>query len=175
LLHPAEVPSGVNLDEAIALLTEIGFLAEALAGDAQTYLIGSGFLQLVTFMGCSPYIELEPPADGGKNFCHVQFHRTESPYLMFGANTRPPRCPACRKALAVSPESLANREHVPCPHCGEVSDIRSLGWRRDAGFADVFIEVHSVFPGEAVPTEGLLNRLKTLGGGDWKYFYLTRT
>lgn len=175
MLHPSAVPSGIDPGKTVGLLTEMEFIAEPLARGMNTYLIGSGFLQLVTFMGCSPHIELEPPPDGGTDFCHVQFHLTRSPQLQFGANTRPPRCPVCRKTLDISPASLATAPGAHCPHCGSESAIQSLGWRRDAGFADFFIEIHSVFPGEAVPTEGLLNRLKTLGGGDWRYFYLTQS
>ena len=175
LLHPASAPSHVDPGRTLDLLRELCFIAEPLQGDGNAYLIGAGFLQLITFMGCSPHIEVEPPADGGMNFCHVELHWMASPRLMFGANTRPPRCPVCRKAMNTPASSVASATRLHCPHCGSDCTVESLLWRRDAGFADCFIEVHSVFPGEAVPTEGLLRRLQSLGGGDWGYFYLTRS
>ena len=173
LLHPSAVPSGVSAERAIDLLAASGFIADRSDTGPLTFLIGSDFLQLVTFMGCSPYIEFAPPSNGGADYCHVQIHAWESPRLLLGANTRPPRCPACRKPIDAAPAALADRTTGTCPHCGKASAIKDLQWRRDAGFSDFFIEIHSVFPGEAVPTEGLLRRLESLGGNGWKYFYLT--
>jgi hypothetical protein len=56
-------------------LHEIGFIGEALK-EPPGYLPGERFMQLVSFMGCSPYIRLQPDGSG-EPFCHL---RLEGPH-----------------------------------------------------------------------------------------------
>jgi len=150
------------------------------------YPTGAHFLQLITFLGCSPMIELEPPSDpvtlasdsaSGK-FCHVFLSSSET--IRFRSDPRPPtpRCPACRAPLADWQSLLQAWQVHPgnsdwqCSHCGHRGDITALGFRKSAGFGRSFIEIRGIYPSEAVPGETLLNTLKSLTGGDWSTLYI---
>jgi hypothetical protein len=176
-LHPADARLLVSLDRLKSYLRQTGFTGEPIAGPQDANTIGDRFLQLVTFMGCSPHIELEPRWTGDEDFCHIRLHQFAEPVLLFGSNTRPPRCPGCRKASGKDPAAFAGLHAdagVTCANCGKTSRFTALEWRRDAGLASIFVEVRSVFPGEAVPVDALLDGLANETGSSWRYFYLTR-
>ena len=60
------------------------------------YAAGAGFSRHVVYAGCSPYLIMQPPSDGGLGFCHVALHGPwGQPQLITGANTVAPRCPEC--------------------------------------------------------------------------------
>jgi DNA-directed RNA polymerase subunit RPC12/RpoP len=177
----APVPADSLPDRArvVAYLQEKGIVGAPLkpAGD-EAFLIGDGFLQQITFMGCSPHIELEPPADGG-SFCHVRLTGPlPAPVLLHGVNTQPPRCAHCRKRLPDWRERLREwsqapqKAHIVCPHCGREQNATTLGWRQSAGAGRLFIQVEDVFPGEAVPVSGFLLGLEKATGCAWQYFYI---
>jgi hypothetical protein len=174
LLHPhdpdAPLPSRAALLQALA---EIGLLGAPLGEDeAAGFLVGEQFLQSITFMGCSPFIQLEPPADGG-GFCHLALLGPYAePRLLHGRNTRPPPCPSCGKRMEGWREQLAQGV-IGCTHCGSQTPLSRLTWRRNAGFGRCFLEIRHLFPGEAVPVDGLLLHLEAFGAGPWDYFYLT--
>jgi DNA-directed RNA polymerase subunit RPC12/RpoP len=160
-------------------LQELGLIGPPYAGEQPGFLVGEHFLRLVTFMGCSPYLQLEPPVDGSDRFCHI---RLLGPYpyprLLRGSNTRPPRCPGCRKRIEGWQEKVtlleanAGGSTIECPHCSRHSTPLELEWQRNAGVSRFFIQITEVFPGEAVPVPALLEQLKG-DGGEWDYFYLT--
>jgi DNA-directed RNA polymerase subunit RPC12/RpoP len=158
-------------------LREIGFIDQAL-NNAPGYLLGEHFMQLVTFMGCSPSIKLEPPSPG-ESFCHL---RLDGPYprpkLMYGKNTQPPRCQSCRKRLNDWRASFATWEEsthgsqTSCPHCGHNQDPMTYDFRQSAGCARLFLLVENIFPQEAIPSPALLTTLKRVtNGADWHHFY----
>jgi hypothetical protein len=173
---PGSVPDASLMER---LLLKIGMIGPAYAGKELGFLVGEHFLQLVTFMGCSPYLQLEPPVDGSSRFCHIHLLGPyPHPRLLHGANTRPPRCPGCRKRIAGWQEKLTRWERNPaeanieCPHCRRHSTPLELDWQRNAGVSRFFIRITEVFPGEAVPVPALLEQLKG-AGGEWDYFYIT--
>jgi hypothetical protein len=45
-------------------------------------------------------------------------------------------------------------------------------WKQQGGFGRLFVMVEEVFPGEAVPTPGLLDLLRDLDGTPWRHFYV---
>jgi Zn ribbon nucleic-acid-binding protein len=153
-------------------LQRIGLAGDPLDPAQATYLVGSRFMQLVSFMGCSPYLQLKPPEDGGSGFCHIALLGPfEQPRFLYGANTRPPRCPACSQPIKAWRENLAlNR--ITCDNCGNISRPDELEWRRNAGVGRIFVEIRNIFPGEAVPVDELMNGLREIDGGAWSYFYL---
>ncbi|NNF96521.1 MAG: hypothetical protein HKM94_06315, partial [Halobacteria archaeon] len=94
---PAYVPASVADLEQVLL--QVGLIGQAWGdGTQQRYLIGERFLQLVTFLGCAPAIELEPPTNGNTEFCHVGISGIYSdPRFMADTQGVLPRCPHCRK------------------------------------------------------------------------------
>jgi DNA-directed RNA polymerase subunit RPC12/RpoP len=167
-------------DEPETILTplhEIGFIEHALK-EIPGYLLGERFMQLVTFMGCSPYIRLQPD-ESDEPFCHL---RLDGPYprpiLLSGKNTQPPRCMACRKRLSdwqasfQSWQGSTDNHMARCPHCGYQQDPVTYDFRQSAGCGRLFLIVENIFPQEAIPTPALLDTLKHVSkGNDWRYFY----
>jgi hypothetical protein len=166
-----------DAESLIASLQRIGLIAQALE-PGPGYLLGERFMQLVTFMGCSPYIRLEPD-ESGEAFCHLQLDGPHPrPQLLTGKNTQPPRCSACRKRLNDWQASFeAWQAHgdgwqAVCPHCGERQDPASYDFRQSAGCGRLFLFVENIFPQEAIPSSSLLEALKsTSKGNPWRHFY----
>ncbi len=163
----------------LACLRETGFIGRPLDDEKpDAFLVGDNFLQLITFMGCSPHIELEPPADGN-SFCHIRIiGPLPDLQLMRGENTQPPRCIKCRGRLSHWQEEVAGwcthpeQANVLCPSCGHRQRPVDLGWRRNAGLGRLFVVVEDIFPGEAVPVPSFLQRLRQASGVAWEYFYV---
>jgi len=173
---PAYVPASVA--EMEQLLLQVGLIGVAWGDSAQQrYLIGERFLQLVTFLGCAPAIELEPPANGHTGFCHVGISNIY-PVPRFIADTQGvlPRCPHCRKRYA--DWQFATRSwhtnpayQIECPACQTNLSPMELDWCQAAGFGHVFISIYNIHPREAIPTEALLLALSKTTNQTWDYFY----
>ena len=165
------------LEEALA---KICFIGESfmLDGDKR-YLAGKDFIQHISFLGCSPYINLEPTDDGQDDaeFCHVSFVLADAPLFLAGDNLVPPSCPSCRKRqksgeLAVTPlEPVSDDVCWQCEHCGQEHAYAALNWRHTAAVARTSVHIWGVHESEAVPNESLLKCLRDLGVGEWEYFY----
>ena len=145
--------------------------------DNDSYLCGENFTQLITFMGCSPYLVFEPPADGTDKYCHIYIRQYPNIQLFTGQQTAPPRCPECRFRIADWKNRLKDWTARPtsswhCPECGNTSHAYQLDWRQSGGAGQLFIEIKNIFPGEAVPVDSLLKDLQDLSGLKWRYFYL---
>ena len=189
VIHPAQVDSPV-VDTAalVSLLQTIGLVAAPTCNNpAFGYRAGEQFLQLVTFLGCSPAIELEPPLDPDEcaracangSLCHIRLSPAQD-RIRFRADSRlpAPRCPQCRKAENRWAE-LIERWHADsrlnqweCPECGYQGRLFDLNFRHRGAFGRSFIDIWGIHPAEAVPGETLLTTLGELSGGDWKYMYL---
>ncbi len=168
-------------DDAMAVTTrlqQIDLISSALDDRVGRYLLGERFMQLVTFLGCSPYIRLEP-GHAGEAFCHLGIDGpSPHPRLLTGKNTTPPRCAVCRKRidnwhanielwLAASPGWQAT-----CPHCGHAQDPATYDFRQTAGCGRLFLFIENIFPQEAIPSPALLDNLSAASGGaPWHYFY----
>ena len=142
-----------------------------------SYLCGENFTQLITFMGCSPYLVFEPPSDGSDKYCHIKIHHSPSIQLLTGQQTAPPRCPKCRYRIADWKSLLKDWTIKPaaswhCSNCENTSLAYQLDWRQSGGAGQLFIEIKNIFPGEAVPVDSLLKDLQDLSGLKWRYFYL---
>jgi hypothetical protein len=177
----------VSSGQLTGKLQAIGLIGAAREVNNDTfYPTGEHFLQLVTFLGCSPMIELEPPSDPERlaadsargKFCHVFLSCSET--LRFRADPRipAPRCPTCRTAMTDWRTLLQAWQNNPangnwrCTHCGHTGHITGLGFRKSAGFGHSFVEIRGIYPSEAVPGEALLNALKSLTHGDWSTLYI---
>lgn len=138
--------------------------------EARRYRAGERFLDHVSFLGCSPEIELEPTADG-RPYCQIRLAvHTDGPRLIRGTIRRPPRCPHCRSAQGEhSLDDPSTRWR--CATCNNELTVEALDWGRAGGAARCFVIVTNVFPSEGVPGSELLASLSAATNLRWNYFY----
>jgi hypothetical protein len=181
VLYPREANTVVSESVLAEALGGIGFIDEPfmIEGDKR-YFAGERFIDHISFLGCSPHINLAPPESGQTDdteFCHVSFLLADAPLFLAGDNLAAPSCPSCRKRqqsgeLALSPwQTVSEGLFWQCEHCGQEHPYAALNWRHTAAVARTSIHVWGVHESEAVPNESLLNCLRALGVGDWDYFY----
>ena len=155
------------------LLLGCGFVGEAL--EAHHYLAGPEFFRHIAFAGCSPHLQLERPADGGWDFCHVSLIADRQPPPLFVAPARSrPRCPSCRAPVPGWKEKLQVWERDSaqlwrCQACGESCPVAMLDWRQYGFGARCAVEIHQVYPGEALPSDGLMQLLSEGTGREWRH------
>jgi len=174
LLHPLDKNEQPDIDRLIQALRGIRFIDAVLDETENRFLVGDDFLKLITFLGCSPNVELAPTGDNGA-FCHVSLVQTQ-PQLLTSAHTRNPRCPACRKDAAslsviISAMQARDAKQWQCTSCSETVDIQNMNWRHTAGNAGFFVEISNIFPDEAVPSDELMSALQKATNSKWDYFY----
>jgi hypothetical protein len=187
LLHPQDPHCQVAETTLVECLCALGLIGAPVQLGQQTfYPAGEQFLQLVTFLGCSPAIELDPPgnpaqletASASGSFCHVFLNQTPQASFRGNDNTPAPYCPHCREPFADWPAQRSAWRSNPaqarwiCSACGESGDPAELLFRRSAGVARTWIEIRGIYPSEAVPGATLLDCLRKLSGCDWKTIYL---
>jgi len=179
-----EIATTPNLENILIYLQQHQFVGIPLQNHLQqtltshNFLVGEAFLHLITFMGCSPYIELEPQLDG-KSFCYIHI---DGPWtelqLRYSDKTQSPRCHICHKRITTWKETLELwlaqpiNNIIECPHCSNKQSLLDLSWRKDAGCGYLFINVENIFPGEAVPVPKFLTKLATITNTTWQYFYI---
>ena len=153
-------------------LQELGLIAAGSASEEPAeFLVGAQFLQLVTFLGCSPHVVLDPDdPEQGQTACCVRL--LNYPEVNF-VSARPDPAVRCANCRAPAEPSGPHRsdESYRCEQCGKESGLTDLDWRQGAGFARCFIEIVGIHPHEAVPSDKLLNTLRAVSGCGWKYFY----
>ncbi len=171
-LAPAQTEASPALAELQRTLIDLEIIGEPLG--PQTFLAGEGFSREVIYAGCSPFLVMTPPADGSLAFCHVALHGPfSSPQLVRGPNTVKPRCTACRTRVNHWRDWLADGwsgDHaLPCDACQAPLTPCNVDWREHAVCARVMIELRNVYPGEATPSDRLLNALQDTTGMPWRY------
>lgn len=173
VLYPQASAQAPEPEAVLQALRELGLIGAVFDLDGQAhYRTGPTFLEHLTFLGCAPAIELDPPTVGLEaaartgRFCHVHLQAlTAEPQVRHRAG-QGPRCRACRGDF--TPEALAQpRNGFVCPGCGRTSTAAGLNWRQASGYSQLFLDIWGIHTGEAVPGEQLLARL----GGDWQFFY----
>jgi hypothetical protein len=178
LFTPRDPRVAPERDSIVSLLSEVGLIGERFSTSPPAYLVGERFLQLISFAGCSPHIQLAPPLNGTGAFCHIRVRGPEPAIrLLTGRNTRSPRCPVCRQGLTHWQALRTQWEQDPdrpfdCPHCATALIPLGLIWKQSAGFGRLFVSVEDVFPGEAVPVPALLQQLQRGSGQPWHFFYV---
>ena len=188
LLHPADPDTAaVPEDKLVQELQSIGLIAGSVPlGNTVFYPVGEQFLQLVTFLGCSPAIELDSPdnpqdlesASEAGRFCHIFIDSGERLRFRGDSQTRTPRCPACHspepewKAGLHAWQAGKQDQDWTCKCCGFCGHFSDLVFRKTAGFSRTFVEIRGIYPAEAVPGSTLLDTLAALTGNSWTSIYL---
>jgi len=180
VLHPQD--ANFSLTSWAGLITrmrEVEILDKPLTKKQQNrFLVGERFLQYMTFMGCSPSVELTPPADGSLDFSHFHFSEIypESQFRCASQNVFA-RCPHCRKRINSWTQAVSTWSKDPsavnfnCDKCAEQVSLYQLGWRHTAGFARMFIDIVSIYPQEVIPTDQFFSFLESQTKVQWDYFY----
>lgn len=166
-----------QIDGLIEQLRALRFLDEReIQVDGVTrYLLGEACMSQLTFLGCSPFIELDPPAENAEEaarqgkFCHLTVSCFDEPRWRVDPTARP-RCPACRKS--VKQQELLIADAITCPNCNATSPAMDWQWRSLAGRGSLFVDIWGVFTSEAVPNPPLLEALASVTSTPWKYFYV---
>lgn len=172
ILYPSNAESPApDAELLIKSLLKLGLIGQPIDSDTNRFLAGERFLQLISFVGCSPSVCLTTQDNIGKDFCHLSIRGPfNPPQLVFDKSCRPPRCPVCRKSITGWKEFVGSPE-ISCNQCGETPGPEEITWGRRAGYGRMFIEIHNIFPGEAQPVDRLFKRLQTETGLEWDYFF----
>jgi hypothetical protein len=166
-------------DTVEARLAGLGLIGESFDLDGtRHFLTGPRFLELISLVGCSPYLELDPPDDPAERlsaaragrFCHVGLRLETRPRLRADGRARP-RCPDCGAGTGAA-ELLAAKGPVDCRRCGVAHPPECWNWREYGGFSNFFIEIWSIYRSEGIPLPPLLRGLEETTGGAWGYFYI---
>ncbi|MFK5914090.1 MAG: hypothetical protein QM484_06930 [Woeseiaceae bacterium] len=167
-----------NTTDIILGLQDLGFIGTKWNSPSvnfgERYLIGETFLSLVTFMGCAPAIELQPLDDNltSTEFCHIEVEEIHREVIFVrGAEHLISRCPHCRHRHTdwqKIPESLI----YACDKCHVESPLSEYDWKNNAGVGRFFINLHGIYPHEALPTTALINAFQKITGTAWGYFYM---
>jgi len=180
VLHPAASQVAPTPATIIHVLRDIGLIGPCFTLDEQSHFFtGPDFLDGVSFLGCAPSIQLDPPAPPGDQstearagrFCHIQLHApTDTPRLRL-KNGQNPRCRCCRADFPAQ-QLRASTTEFCCPDCGHTAPLSELNWRQSGGFARCFLDIWGIHTAEAVPSDRLLDGLAQLNDGPWQFFYL---
>lgn len=136
------------------------------------YLAGEKFLRLITFLGCSPNINLFPVENDTHCFISLIEQTSQAQYLGYISSVNP-KCPNCKKRIANWKTDSWNKtgEICCCDKCNTQTPYAKLNWKHECGFSRCGFEIAQIYPHEAVPTEQLLNRLEKETGVKWNYCY----
>ena len=157
LLDPANI---------IETLRKIDFIGAKLSQNR--YATGSKFVSLLTFMGCSPNIELEPQEK--TPFCYIELITEENMKFFAGINIKAASCPECKaKITTIDKPSDA---FLYCDYCKKALKKSRLNWRKTAFIAQYCIAVGNIYESEAIPNDQLLSALETVSQPKWKYAYI---
>jgi hypothetical protein len=135
--------------------------------ESGTFPSGPQTMHLITYLGCSPSLA------AGENPSKVHIHLFPEITAMGGDSVETLRFPGCKHRIENAAEllSLPPHERYRCQQCGQQGRIEAINWRRSAGYSECFIEITSVFPKEALPSELLLDQLASYSAVTWDWFY----
>jgi hypothetical protein len=186
VLAPVDPLQATDRTTIVKALTALRLLGEPQGGDSGVFAAGPALGDLVGFTGCA--VQFDAATDdanaGGRPWLRIPPKATV-PRLLWGRNTRPPRCPNCsaplrgwRDRLPPDPAMTASQPgcdaslRLRCDVCLASSAAYRWKWGRHAGAGRSFVLIEEVFPGEGTPLPGLLQDLAALGAGPWAWFYV---
>jgi hypothetical protein len=152
-------------------LTDIGLITDEFKPG--TYYAGDNFISLITFLGCSPNIQLTP--EDGDHFCSVNISEVTSLSQLLGyCKSISPKCPHCKANIKNWKDTALYQlasNLCQCEQCGISSPLSDLKWRQEGGYGRVAISIANIHSHEAVPAEKIFQNLKDTTGFEWTYFY----
>ena len=160
----------------IKKLRTIEFIAQPLekqTAEKNSFFVGRKYLDYIAYMGCSPAIQFDS-SDNNENFCHIKIQQFDSAKLISSKlQNRAPHCPHCKQLIKNWQQHLTDSQ-LKCDLCKTSSGLEEFNWRKNGGYARIFIEITDIFPKEALPQQTLLDKLALASDTDWQYFYSCR-
>jgi len=174
ILHPVDhqyIPD--NNSPILESLKAVQFINPSIH-DSGTYLAGNEFINLLSFLGCSPDIILSP--DNGDKFCSISIPETHDDITLLGYTSMiVPGCPVCNHKVVDWKQHFHQWKKgdyiYHCTECQTGTPVPRLKWRQEAGYGRFCITISHIHPHEAVPSEKLLSTLQQTCNTDWTYFY----
>ena len=169
-LYPVDPQYELEIETLVSQLQEIQFIGKQ--HSEERFSTGDKFAALLTFMGCSPNIELEPQENSA--YCYIEIGLDNMPIFISGKNTKYPSCPHCKSKLKpdLEPKLESKQKSVECLNCGKPIELRKLNWRKSAFIAKSWIAIGNIYELEAIPNDQLLDHLETWTGVKWKSAYI---
>ena len=174
VLYPQDADYQISrMTDVMHDLHKIGLIDASIVHHTDAWQVGSRFMELVTFLGCSPSLKLteEKPGDP---FTYVEIPAAyKETRLIAGQNARAPKCPHCKapyEGWRIWKEKPFEIQH--CDACTNEIDAKSMNWRQVSCVARQVIIIHEVFEGEAVPGDELMQSLHNITGTPWNYCYI---
>lgn len=148
------------------VLNDLKFIGKVISDQPVTrYEVGDKFLSQLTFMGCSPDIELEPQND--KPYCYIEIERRDELCFIAGKNLKPAKCPHCKSFI-----TQLRIAQPSCANCKKDLVPEKLNWRKTAFYASSWITIGNIYELEAIPNDSLLIALDKETGIKWKVAYI---
>jgi len=173
-LFPTEAIATVPAISAVSkCLQQLKILGSAFA--EYHFLVGNNFFQHIIFAGCSPAMQLKPNPTNDSNFTHISWLISSGdPRLLIANRDARPRCPSCNHKLSNWKTNVLDwiahpTQSYTCEKCHQSCSVTSLNWRHYAAYGSLLVQIHQVFPGEAVPSEQLVNALQDATEATWTY------
>ena len=171
IFAPSNTNTQVDYKQLQGLLTDIQFINSEPYKENH-FLPGDNFLSQITFLGCSPNINLIPTE--GESHCYISFlDQSEQANCLGYTSNCNPKCPSCTKRIADWKVNNWNKAglHCTCDKCGTQSLYAELIWKNECIYGTSGFVINHIYPHEAVPTEQLLDHLKSVTGNEWAYAY----
>ncbi len=128
---------------------------------------GPRLMEHITYLGCSPAL-----ASGGSE-SEIHLHMFPDIQGMGGDSIETLRFPRCKHTIPNPSKLLSSPSYAEwkCDQCYNSGVNSEINWRKSAAYSDVFIEVTSIFPKEAIPSENFIQSLNQFSHSAWKWFY----
>lgn len=166
VLYPADPEyAPVDHDAFVDALRQRGLLGAYWRDNR--YLVGHRFMQEIIFIGCSPFLRVDPQDD--LPFCHLQLSIAAEPTFLRSPQAGSPRCPQCRAVLIAD----ADVDYLRCSSCHQDFKPKDCYWRAGRTvWSRCDISIWTLQKGDAQPTASLLDFLQEISGVDWKTAFL---
>ena len=168
-LYPENKQTNIEFSSILQTLKKLDLIDSNIAD--KRYATGNGFVSLLTFMGCSPNIELEPQDD--KPYCYIEINTDEKVKFFSGINLKAAVCPECK--VKITQISNPTNEKSICSNCNNEFQISFLNWCKTAFIAKSCIAIGNIYESEAIPNDQLLDALEKISQSKWKYAYIRET
>ncbi|MDQ1363531.1 MAG: hypothetical protein QG652_1392 [Pseudomonadota bacterium] len=170
ILYPA-LADNLQMEVIITALMNCGLISGKSIHDK--YLAGDSFLNLLTFLGCSPDVCLTPQDDD--KFCHIIIRPPQSTIRCLGHTaTAVARCPHCKNKIPhwrQTKDWESGETFCSCHHCHAETAMQDMIWKQECAYGCMAVEIINIHPFEAVPAENLLQVLQDATGVEWNYSY----